>query len=170
MSSTEDSPLVLTGGCLCAAIRYEVTFNRYIQWPPQSETCQCTMCRKWTGSLIYQYITISPDQVSPPLSASPSYREFRSSPDRYRGFCGQCGTSLTWRSDREGEVETCDLSLGTIDERWLMEKGEHGLAKVLSTPSGAQYWRCHAIEGVTDYPPGGTIYLAGNDDGPSTSK
>jgi hypothetical protein len=132
------------------------------------------MCRKWTGSLIYQYITISPDQVSPPLSASPSYREFSSSPDRYRGFCGQCGTSLTWRSDREGEAEKCDLSLGTIDEQWLIDIGERGadtegLGRVLCTPSSAQYWRCHAIEGVTDYPPGGTMYLAGKDDGPSTT-
>ncbi|BCS21755.1 uncharacterized protein APUU_22187S [Aspergillus puulaauensis] len=118
------------------------------------------MCRKWTGALIYQYLSISPDQVSPPLDTFATYREYPSSPGRYRGFCGQCGSSLIWRSERESELESCDLLLGSIDERWLVGGG---FGKLLCKPSGAQHWRGNAIEGVTDFLQGGRIYLAGKE-------
>lgn len=114
------------------------------------------MCRKWTGSMIYQYLSVSPDQLSPPFNSFPTYREYPSSSGRYRGFCGQCGSSLIWRSDRESERQSCDLLLGSIDERWLVgeetESGRTGgFGKILCKPSGAQHWRGNAIEGVTDF-------------------
>lgn len=119
------------------------------------------MCRKWTGALIYQYLSICPDQVSPPLDTFATFREYPSSPGRYRGFCGQCGSSLIWRSERESELQSCDLLLGSIDERWLVGDG---FGKLLCKPSGAQHWRGNAIEGVTDFLQGGRIYLAGGEE------
>jgi hypothetical protein len=121
------------------------------------------MCRKWTGSLIYQYLAISQDQISPALSSFPAYKEYASSAGRFRGFCGECGSSLVWRSDREGERQSCDLLLGSLDEQWLVEAGG-GLGKLLCEPSGAQYWRGNAIEGVTDFLQGGSIYLGGKEE------
>lgn len=32
--SAQDTAVVLTGGCLCAAIRFEVSFHKDGQWPP----------------------------------------------------------------------------------------------------------------------------------------
>ena len=111
------------------------------------------MCRKWTSSLIAQFIVVAPSQLEVPFGDFPEYKEFSSSPNRFRGFCVQCGTSLIWRS---GDSEAAfDLFIGTLDEEWLVPRHgkipqEHTLAK----PNGTQYWMENAIEGVTDILPG----------------
>ncbi|KAL3462043.1 Mss4-like protein [Aspergillus heterothallicus] len=158
----------ITGGCLCGSIRFEISLKKAGQWPPTSESCQCTMCRKWSGALLYQYLYLSPEQLSPPLSAFATYREYGSTPGRYRGFCRECGSSLIWRSDRETECLKVDLLLGTIDEKWLIGTGEAGekkggLGKILCKPSGAQHWVVNAIPGVTDHLQTGTMYLCGKE-------
>ena len=125
------------------------------------------MCRKWTSSLVAQFIVVSPEQLDRPLNSSATYKEFESSPGRFRGFCGQCGTSLVWRSvDKE---RTFDLFLGTVDEKWLVgEKGAHGdgqVGRMLATPNGTQFWMENAIEGVTDLLKGGKVYPREGPDG-----
>ncbi|KAL3444518.1 Mss4-like protein [Aspergillus insuetus] len=143
MSSTPDTHITLTGGCLCAAIRYQVSFSKEGQWPPVLGDCNCTMCRKWTGALLYQNISVSQDRISPPLFSFPSYTEYPSSAGRFRGFCSQCGSSLVWRSEREGERHKYELMLGSFDEPWLKGTGGDGegegvLGELLSKPSDAQ--------------------------------
>ncbi|CEN62744.1 hypothetical protein ASPCAL09375 [Aspergillus calidoustus] len=143
MATPLDTPMTLTGGCLCAAIRYEVAFSKDRQWPPALGDCTCTMCRKWTGALLYQNIAVSQDQVSPPLSSFPSYKEYVSSPGRFRGFCSLCGSSLVWRSEREGERHKYEIMLGSLDERWLKGTGGEGmgagvLGELLGKSSNAQ--------------------------------
>lgn len=108
--------------------------------------------------------------MSPPLDEFPSYKEYVSSPKRFRGFCVHCGTSLIWRSD--DDKRTFDLFLGTVDEKWLAgeKKADDdesttasmvkygGVGKTLGTPNGTQYWCENAIEGVTDLLQGGEKY------------
>src|ERR1700753_3474722 len=76
------------------------------------------MCRKWTASLLTQFLVLKPSQITPNLSSFPSYKEYSSSPKRFRGFCGNCGSPLIWRSD--DKTDLLDLYLGTIDEKWLV--------------------------------------------------
>lgn len=134
------------------------------------------MCRKWTASLLTQSIIISPTQIVPPLSSFQTYTEYKSSPRHHRGFCGQCGSPLIWRSD--DKTDTLDLYLGTIDERWLVgERVEgsekttiHGIkverrggvGKELCTLSQFQLYYENAIPGVTDVVRGGHKYLTEN--------
>lgn len=131
------------------------------------------MCRKWTASLLPQFIVFSPDQIVPPLSSAATYREYSSSSGRYRGFCGNCGSPLIWRS--EDDRRTVDLFLGTIDERWLVgekvedseKKTKHGVVferegsvgRQLCTPSEFQSYYENAIPGVTDLLRGGQRFL-----------
>ncbi|PCD31056.1 hypothetical protein AU210_010721 [Fusarium oxysporum f. sp. radicis-cucumerinum] len=149
--NNQDTPSAITGGCLCSAIRYTVNFNEEYPWPPTSSACQCTMCRKWTSSLIAQFLVISPKQISPALGTFASFKEYMSSPGRFRGFCGDCGTSLTWRSADYTPI--FDLYLGTLDEKYLV--GDGVVAKTLATPNGTQYWMQNSIHGVTDVLKGG---------------
>jgi hypothetical protein len=136
------------------------------------------MCRKWTASLFAQFIVVRPSQIVPELSSFPSYKEFLSSPRRFRGFCSACGSPLIWRS--EEKTDTLDLYLGTIDEKWLVgekiegseqktKSGVHvkrqgGFGKELGTPSQFQFYYENAIEGVTDILEGGKKYLTENQD------
>lgn len=119
-----------------------------------------TMCRKWTASLIAQFLVVPPAQLVPPLESQESYTEFESSPRRFRGFCSKCGSSLIWRSD--DDKQTLDLFLGTLDEKWLVKKAssqkDGRVAQALARPSGTQFWMENAISGVTDTVAGGKRY------------
>ncbi|KAH8810838.1 Mss4-like protein [Xylogone sp. PMI_703] len=179
MAVEHTHPLSITGGCLCGSIRYDIDLSDKYEWPPQSATCQCTMCRKWTASLVAQFIVVKPAQISPDLKSFATYREYNSATKRFRGFCGQCGSPLIWRS--EDNTETLDLYLGTIDERWLVgakvagsEKETEfgtaverrgGIGKQLATPNQFQFWYENAIKGVTDILEGGQKYLKESTDG-----
>ncbi|KAF5027186.1 hypothetical protein F66182_674 [Fusarium sp. NRRL 66182] len=155
------APSVITGGCLCGAIRYTIHFSEEFPWPPTSSSCQCTMCRKWTSSLVAQFLVISPKQLKPALNSFPSFKEYTSSPRRHRGFCGDCGTSIAWRSADYTPI--FDLYLGTVDEQYLV--GDGPVEKTLATPNGTQYWLKNVIHGVTDKLRGGREYLAEGPDG-----
>ncbi|EGU83549.1 hypothetical protein FOXB_05959 [Fusarium oxysporum f. sp. conglutinans Fo5176] len=138
--NNQDTPSAITGGCLCSVIRYTVNFNEEYPWPPIHANAS-TMCRKWTSSLIAQFLVISPKQISPALGTFASFKEYMSSPGRFRGFCGDCGTSLTWRSADYTPI--FDLYLGTLDEKYLV--GDGVVAKTLATPNGTQYWMQNSI-------------------------
>lgn len=78
-----------TGGCLCGAIRYEAS-----EPPNKSGTCHCRFCQQWTGSAFYAFAGF-------PVSAFRFTRGepkiYKSSPIAERGFCPDCGSSLTVR-------------------------------------------------------------------------
>jgi len=131
------------------------------------------MCRKWTASLLPQFLTLQVEQLTPQPqlfpSTFPEYSEYESSPRCFRGFCSRCGSSILWRSD--DQKENIDLLLGTVDERWLVgEKGHDGrriggFGKELATPNDNQIWCENEIPGCTDLLHGGLRYLKGHDNG-----
>ncbi|KAF2469337.1 uncharacterized protein BDR25DRAFT_288853 [Lindgomyces ingoldianus] len=158
-------PATITGGCLCNSIRYAIHFPPEVKWPPESATCQCTMCRKWTSSLCAQFLVLLPSQLTPfPYtfhSHFPTYTEFQSSSNRFRGFCSKCGSSLIWRS--QDNPKTLDLFLGTVDQKWLVEEKEVG--KALATPNQYQIWCENAVKDVTDLVKTGRRFLREDDEG-----
>ena len=86
MSTNDDT---VTGGCLCGAVRYEV--NR-----PAIDTgfCHCRICQKFTGSAVSVW-TAFPTGAVTFTRGEPKF--FMSSPIAQRGFCPECGSSLTYR-------------------------------------------------------------------------
>jgi len=169
----------ITGGCLCGQVRYTINFPSADSWPPSSHCCQCTQCRKAQGSLIAPFLTLPPSNLTwsrPSLprdsesSAPPSpFKEFTSSPGVRRGFCGNCGSTMSFR--REDTAEEIEICTGTVDEKWLIGdrtqrvssedlakdgkweelcREEGGLGKAIAEPrAGCFFWR-NAIAGVTD--------------------
>lgn len=87
MAGSKKAPV--TGGCLCGEIRYRIT-------EPAIDTCfcHCRMCQKFTGAPVTAGSTYPVSGVQF-TKGEPKY--FRSSPFAERGFCPNCGSSLTYR-------------------------------------------------------------------------
>ncbi len=87
------SDKVLSGGCLCGAVRFTAT-------PKNNEVgvCHCSMCRRWGAGPLFAidcadtFKAESDDQLS--VYASSDWGE--------RGFCRTCGTSLFWKMKDKG--------------------------------------------------------------------
>ncbi len=94
-----------TGGCLCGAIRYEVTPTKSENW-----YCHCRMCQRWTGSVVATDAIVSRADFritkgEPRFYASSSFAE--------RGFCSDCGSPMIFRATKDDWVS---IQTGTLDD------------------------------------------------------
>lgn len=93
-----------TGGCQCGAVRFAVDGDL-----GRASICHCRMCQKAFGSAFGPF-------VSAPMSAFSWTRgepkRFRSSNKVSRGFCGDCGTPLTF----EWSGQVMELAIGAFDQ------------------------------------------------------
>jgi hypothetical protein len=81
-----------TGGCLCGAVRFEVTGPaKWTAW------CHCASCRKHTGAPAAAFAGFERDQVH---LTGQSLTRFASSPGVQRGFCSRCGSTISYEGDR----------------------------------------------------------------------
>ena len=92
-----------SGGCLCGSIRY-----RAAEAPRWAAHCHCAMCRKVSGAAFLSFVEFR----------AATFEWTRGSPARYqsssgvaRGYCPDCGSTLTYESD-----DLKLISLGTLDE------------------------------------------------------
>lgn len=93
-----------TGGCLCGAVRYEVT------GPLRPVlACHCEMCRRQSGHFV---AATAARHEHVRLVKSEGLRWYRSSPEARRGFCGTCGSSLFWEPDDKRHIS---IMAGTLD-------------------------------------------------------
>ena len=97
---------ILEGGCLCGAVRYQVRGK-----PTNTMICHCRTCRRATGSPVVAWLTFAKADFEVTTGA---LAEFRSSPPVRRGFCGTCGTPLTY-SHRESP-DSIDITTCSLDE------------------------------------------------------
>jgi hypothetical protein len=95
---------MLTGGCFCGSIRYELTGT-----PFQESNCHCSMCRRASGAPFLAWFSV-------PRSGFRLVRgeasRFNSSANVTRSFCGQCGTQLLFEHENypdEIAITTCSL-------------------------------------------------------------
>jgi hypothetical protein len=94
------------GGCLCGAVRFALETE-----PMYACHCHCHSCQKAAGAPFVTWATFSDRGLS--LAAGP-IAEYRSSPGVTRGFCAECGTTLSYAHvDRPGEI---DITLASLDE------------------------------------------------------
>jgi hypothetical protein len=101
--------MVVTGGCLCKAVRYEIAAE-----PIAARTCWCRLC---------QYIgagsaTVNAAFQKSAITISGEVRDYRSVADSgsvmHRSFCPTCGTHLF--SEAEPRPHLIFVRAGTLDD------------------------------------------------------
>ena len=92
-----------TGGCQCGAVRFRVEGEL-----GRASICHCRMCQKAFGAFYGPYVSMKPEQVS---WTRGERKLFASSNLVKRGFCGECGTQLTF----EG-AGFFDIAIGAFDD------------------------------------------------------
>jgi hypothetical protein len=85
---------ILEGGCLCGGLRFAVEGET--SWCAH---CHCRMCQKAHGAGYVTWVGVADQRFSISLGAS-NLKWFASSPGAQRGFCGKCGSSMFFRSNR----------------------------------------------------------------------
>ncbi|WP_417464793.1 GFA family protein [Kordiimonas sp.] len=103
MTSIQDK--TTTGGCLCGAVRYEVT-------GPLRDivNCHCSMCQKLHGSFgahtkaLKKNIKITRDD---------GLTFYKTSDVAERGYCKDCGSSLFWQPF---DLDATGILAGSLDD------------------------------------------------------
>ena len=100
-----DAPL--TGGCLCGAVRYELT-----EPPLFASYCHCTRCQPRSGTAASANARVAPGAVR--IVAGAEHERQWTPPDgSTKSFCGLCGGALWARHAETGEIT--GVRLGTFD-------------------------------------------------------
>lgn len=95
----------LDGGCCCGVVRYRVEAA-----PSDVIHCHCRLCQRSSGAPVVTWLTV-PAAAFRLLGGSPRRR--RSTPGAERAFCADCGTALTFASDRQPGL--IDVTVASLD-------------------------------------------------------
>lgn len=106
---------MLTGGCHCGAIRYEVGGE-----PAYHALCHCSDCRRQTGAPVVSWALFPNDRLT--IAGTPSV--YASSEHARRHFCGTCGSSLFYTNAVVFPGLT-DICSATLDEPDSLSLGIH---------------------------------------------
>ena len=111
------------GGCMCGAVRYELKGDS--EW---TGFCHCESCRSHTGAPIVAFVTFPFERVK---WTSGERSLYESSPGRFRAFCCDCGTPLTWEvgpgsgSTFWGDRRIVEIHISTLDNPDSFKPTEH---------------------------------------------
>ncbi|GKT83862.1 glutathione-dependent formaldehyde-activating enzyme [Colletotrichum tofieldiae] len=124
-SALGTKPKTITGGCLCAALRYTITFPDSHDFVSSAVTCQLVFRRDPDAPRIQHHARGD------------------------AGFCTQCSSWLYYRSEGQDSASIC---IGTVDQEVLIgKKGERdGFGRALANGLGGHEWCENEIPGVTD--------------------
>ncbi|HEY0792773.1 MAG TPA: GFA family protein [Chthoniobacterales bacterium] len=96
---------LITGGCHCGAVRYEAA-----EPPSTVSHCHCVDCRRSSGAPFVTWATFPRNAVH---FRGNEPRQFLRE-GRLRGFCAQCGTSVTFLVG--ADAGAIDVTVGSFDE------------------------------------------------------
>ena len=135
------SPIELTGGCQCGAVRYRARAENDAAY-----FCHCRMCQKAFGNVFAAFINVKKGDVAWERGA-PTY--FASTKFARRGFCSACGTPLTFEYLDGAKI---DLSVGSLDDpgrlRLAFHFGVESRIASFHTPDGLPEKRTDAVEHI----------------------
>ncbi len=94
---------VRTGGCQCGAVRYRITGRL-----GDASVCHCRMCQKAFGNFYAPLVSLGEATLDWTRGAP---KRFASSNFAKRGFCGDCGTPLTYEAP-----DGIALAIATFDQ------------------------------------------------------
>ena len=113
----------ITGGCQCGAVRFRVDGDL-----GESSICHCRMCQKAMGGLFGPFVSAPFDAL---VWTRGERKRFQSSNKVHRGFCGDCGTPLTF----EYGDNLIGLAIGALDR-----PDEVRPAEQLASPARVPYF------------------------------
>lgn len=96
---------MLTGGCLCGAVRYEARGEPY-----GSGVCHCKTCQRSSGAPMVAFFSSKLADFT--LSGEPA--GYASSDHGVRRFCAGCGTQLLFDDARY--PDEIDIATATLDD------------------------------------------------------
>jgi len=94
------------GGCLCGAVRYRATAA-----PIRGVICHCPMCRRHSGAPALSFVHF-PVRAFSWLRGAPTL--YQSSKHAQRGFCANCGGTLSMHEDVLAERML--IAVGSLDD------------------------------------------------------
>jgi hypothetical protein len=114
----------IAGGCQCGAVRFRVDGEF-----GEASICHCRMCQKAMGGFFGPFVG-APDGAL--VWTRGSRKRFQSSNKVARGFCGDCGTPLTF----EYGDKHIGLAIGALDR-----PGDVRLSEQLASPARVPYFQ-----------------------------
>ena len=99
---------VLSGGCLCGRVKYQITGELFM-----AAYCHCSVCRKAHGSAFRPRSLVWAKDFTW-VQGKDSVSDYASSPGAHRTFCRNCGSPLIAFSDQYPTI--FNLPLGTLDD------------------------------------------------------
>ena len=99
--------LPLTGGCLCGAVRFEVT-----EPPVSASYCHCTRCQRRTGTAASAQARVAPGSFRI-TQGEELVRGWVPPAGFAKEFCSACGSALWSRSPDDPEIVS--VRLGAFD-------------------------------------------------------
>jgi hypothetical protein len=108
------SGTVLSGGCLCGAVRFTAPATREMV-----VNCHCSMCRRFHGHY-GAYVRGAADGLT--FSEERGLAWYASSKEARRGFCRICGSSLFWHGTEHSYVA---IAAGALDQPTGFSTGKH---------------------------------------------
>ncbi|MGA7875804.1 MAG: GFA family protein [Desulfoferrobacter sp.] len=116
-----------TGGCLCGRVLFEIHGELM-----SVINCHCSKCRRFHGNFGAYTATKRENLVITHGDGLKWYRSTKDeTPDVYRGFCKECGSSLFW--DPRG-MKNISIAAGALDPPtglkttrhvWVDQKGDY---------------------------------------------
>ncbi len=129
----------LTGGCLCGAVRYEVTEPLV-----SASYCHCTRCQRRTGSAAAASARVAPGSLRI-VSGEELIAEWVPDEGYAKCFCSACGGAL-W--SKHPETDAKSVRMGTFD-------GDPGIRpQWRSFVAYAASWEPIPDDGLPRYPEG----------------
>lgn len=155
-SPSNSSSKILEGGCLCEAVRYKISFpkDHSLSNDTLGCICQCTQCRKQTGSFFLATLTVSVSAIEWQGTSEDKIKRYRKSENIARGFCGDCGSFLFWHPGGQD----ISIATGSLDPLYLFGEGVEGKSEIPPDGYAKEIFSGHfnvefcesEIKGVTD--------------------
>ncbi len=101
---------LVTGGCLCGAVRYEVSAD-----PVMSEHCYCRDCQRVTGAAMGSLMFVPKEAFRLTKGELKFFAvKANSGNEVTRGFCGTCGSWVMGRGS--GIPQLVEVTAGSLDD------------------------------------------------------
>lgn len=96
----------VVGGCHCGAVRYALARK-----PSASMICHCRTCRGVSGGPVLAWVSVESGAFEITKGKA---KQYASSKNVQRQFCGRCGTQLTYA--RTDEPDSIDITTASLDD------------------------------------------------------